>query len=96
VVRYHLKPAVELVSQAALEVATVYKVRYGSFLWQRIPAFTDGDTVLTTHRFAARVNDPNLCLHILRKSNRLTVGDVNYPARAAHAHAREHDQEDRA
>jgi hypothetical protein len=24
------------------------------------------------------------------------VGDVNHPARAAHAHARAHDQEDRA
>jgi hypothetical protein len=56
----------------------------------------DGDAVLTTHRFAAGVNDPNLSLNVLSEAHRLTVGDVNHPARAAHAHARAHDQEDRA
>ena len=65
-------------------------------LWQRIPAIMDGDAVLTTHRFAAGVNDPNLSFNVLSKPYRLTVGDVNHSARAAHAHAGEHDQEDRA
>ena len=54
----------------------------------------DGDAVVTTHRFAARVNDPNLRLNVLSKPYRLTVGDVNHSARAARAHAREHDQEE--
>ena len=67
-----------------------------SFFWQRIPAFMDGDAVLTTHRFAAGVNSPDLCFNVFSKPYRLTVGNVNHPARAAHAHAREHDQEDRA
>ncbi len=71
-------------------------VRCSSFLWKRIPAFMDGNAVLTTHRFAAGVNDPNLGLNVLGEAHRLTVGDVNHPARAAHAHARAHDQEDRA
>ena len=56
----------------------------------------DGDAVLTTHRFAARVNDPNLSLNVLSEAYRLTVGDVNHSARAAHAHARAHDQEENA
>jgi len=56
----------------------------------------DGDAVITTHVFAVRVNDPNLSLNVLSKPYRLTVGDVNHPARAAHAHARAHDQEGRA
>jgi len=56
----------------------------------------DDDAVLTTHRFAARVNHPNLSLNALSEAYRLTVGDVNHPTRAAHAHARAHDQEDRA
>lgn len=56
----------------------------------------DGNAVLTTHRFAARVNDPNPRLNVLSEAHRFTVGDVNHPARAARAHAREHDQEDRA
>ena len=71
-------------------------VRCSSFFWQRIPTFMDGDAVLTTHRFAAGVNSPDSRLNALSKPYRLTVGDVNHPARAAHAHAREHDQEDRA
>jgi hypothetical protein len=54
----------------------------------------DGDAVVTTHGFAARVNDPDLGLHILSKPYGLTVGDVNHSARAAHAHARAHDQEE--
>jgi hypothetical protein len=56
----------------------------------------DGDAVITTHHFAVRVNYPNLSLNILSEAHRLTVGDVNHSARAAHAHARAHDQEDRA
>ena len=56
----------------------------------------DGNTVLTTHRLAARVNDPNLSLNVLSEAYRLTVGDVNHSARAAHAHARAHDQEENA
>ena len=56
----------------------------------------DGDAVITTHVFAVRVNHPNLRLNALCEAHRLTVGDVNHPARAAHAHARAHDQEDRA
>ena len=56
----------------------------------------DGNTVLTTHRFAARVNDPNLSLNIFSEAYRLTVGDVNHSARATHAHARAHDQEENA
>lgn len=71
-------------------------VRCSSFLWKRIPAFMDGNAVVTTHRFAAGVNDPNLSLNVLSKPHRLTVGDVNHSAGAAHAHARAHDQEDRA
>ena len=65
-----------------------------SVLGQRIPSFVNGDAVLTTHRFAAGVNGPDLGLHILSEPYRLTVGDVNHSARAAHAHAREHDQEE--
>ena len=65
-----------------------------SVLGQRIPSFVDGNAVLTTHRFAVRVNGPDLCLHILSEPYWLTVGDVNHSARAAHAHAREHDQEE--
>jgi hypothetical protein len=56
----------------------------------------DGDAVITTHVFAARVNDPNLSLNVLSEAYRLTVGDVNHSARAAHAHARAHDQEENA
>ena len=65
-------------------------------LWQCIPAFMDGNSVLTTHRFAAGVNSPDLSLNALSEAYRLTVGDVNHSARAAHAHAGEHDPEDRA
>jgi hypothetical protein len=71
-------------------------VRYCSFLWECVPALMDGNAVLTTHRFAAGVNSPNLCFNALSEAYRLTVGDVNHSARAAHAHARAHDQEDRA
>ena len=56
----------------------------------------DRNAVLAANRFAAGINDPNLGLNFLSKPHRLTVGDVNHPARAAHAHARAHDQEDRA
>jgi len=56
----------------------------------------DGDAVITTHVFAVRVNYPNLCFNALSEAHRLTVGDVNHSARAAHAHARAHDQEDGA
>ena len=56
----------------------------------------DGNSVLTTHRFAAGVNSPDLSLNALSEAYRLTVGDVNHSARAAHAHAGEHDPEDRA
>lgn len=69
-------------------------VRCSSFFWQRIPAFMDGNAVLTTHRFAAGVNDPNLRFNVFSESHGFTVGDVNHSARAARAHAREHDQEE--
>jgi hypothetical protein len=65
-------------------------------LWQCIPALMDGNSVLTTHRFAAGVNSPDLGLNALSEAYRLTVGDVNHSARTAHAHAGEHDPEDRA
>lgn len=68
--------------------------RCSSFFWKRIPAFMDGDAVLTTHGFALRVNGPNLGFHVLSEAHRLTVGDVNHSARAARAHARAHDQEE--
>ena len=91
-------------------MATVCKVRYrmigqrenlctvrcSSFLWKRIPAFMDGNAVLTTHRFSAGVNDPNLSFNVLSEAHRLTVGDVNHPARAAHAHAHQCEQADHA
>jgi hypothetical protein len=65
-------------------------------LWQCIPALMDGNSVLTTHRFAAGVNSPDLSLNALSEAYRLTVGDVNHSARAAHAHAHQCEQEDRA
>jgi hypothetical protein len=74
----------------------LYTARYCSFFWKCIPAFMDGDAVLTTHRFAVRVNHPNLSLNALSEAHRLTVGDVNHPARATHAHAHQCEQANRA
>jgi len=39
----------------------------------------DGDAVVTTHRFAGRVNDPNLGLHVLSEAYRLAVRHIYDP-----------------
>lgn len=54
----------------------------------------DGDAVVTTHCFAAGVNDPNLGLDAFGEANGFAVWDVDHPTCAAHAHARAHDQEE--